>query len=311
MKQELMGSCDLFMGWPGALRQYTEGFLRRRRKVEETLDERVVRLGLAGRFAAAFPQTRPIHYGWFIGSPLDREQTDLLMTLMSDLAAHPRSDAYGVSEFQAALSLSRKAELELHVEYTPPGHVDFGIHTVHCHCPRCKARAPLAPWQKRYPEEPIDCHVCGYSYSPAETHSSERTFAFETVICALCQKMSSIELFSDDDKLRIEHHVLYRQFEAERRICNAIEDYRLRNPPRHPWKFPVEEEFDTPAADVVPQPEPDVPSAEDAAVLQFLHENRTFNVTTRNQFVSMRLEAWGPYADDRVVFCPKCHGALF
>src|SRR5262249_47724831 len=40
--------------------------------------------------------------------------------------------------------------------------------------PRCKAHAPVARWQESYPDELIACEVCGYRYSPAQTHKAER-----------------------------------------------------------------------------------------------------------------------------------------
>jgi formylglycine-generating enzyme required for sulfatase activity len=77
-------------------------------------------------------------------------------------------------QFQAALRAAIDWELPLHVEMAPPGHTDLGWYTIFPHCPRCKAGAPVARWQESYPDELIECPVCGQRYSPAKTHKAER-----------------------------------------------------------------------------------------------------------------------------------------
>src|SRR5262249_21328709 len=74
---------------------------------------------------------------------------------------------------RSALRAAIDWELPLHVAAPPPGHTDFGTYTIFPHCPRCKAAAPLPRWQESYPDEPIDCSVCGHRYSPAATHRSQ------------------------------------------------------------------------------------------------------------------------------------------
>ncbi len=152
------------------------GFLDARPDSEELENElrETIRLkGLEDDVARLFPSTRPLWYGFWIGSPLRRPHCELLLELLDVPAESADEWDGGQRHFLAALRSAVDWELPLHVEMAPPGHTDLGMYTVFPHCPRCKAYAPVARWQESYPDEPIDCEVCGHRNSPAATHKAE------------------------------------------------------------------------------------------------------------------------------------------
>jgi hypothetical protein len=78
-----------------------------------------------------------------------------------------------VKEFWQACALALEHGLRLHVRMAPPGHVDFGFHTVFPHCPRCKM-GNGERWKTPYSSEEMTCTACGERYVPAETATDER-----------------------------------------------------------------------------------------------------------------------------------------
>ena len=126
-----------------------------------------------------------------------------------------------IEDFTRALAESAKTSEPLHVELTPPGHVDFGWVTTFVHCPRCKAEGPVERWQQTYPEEPLDCPVCGFSYQPALTHSSERGLFAETVRCPACQAVHRVRDFPDDVIQVLEDRHNFDAFERRARLAPA------------------------------------------------------------------------------------------
>ncbi|MCI0683341.1 MAG: formylglycine-generating enzyme family protein [Gemmataceae bacterium] len=143
-------------------------------ELESELRDKVRLKGLAAELDTLFPRTTPLWYGFWIESPLRRPHCEALLALLegTDDPAETRDD--DLRHFLAALRAAIDWELPLHVEMALPGHTDFGWYTIFPHCPRCKAHAPLARWQESYPDESIDCMVCGHRYSPAKTHKEER-----------------------------------------------------------------------------------------------------------------------------------------
>jgi hypothetical protein len=100
---------------------------------DEDFDRRVHRLGLVDRFTLAFPQTRPIHYGWFIESPLNREQAIAEFAQGSPPAAPTRTDSR-VLEYLKSHSFNAAARERLGMllqEWVP--YLDDLV----VFCPRC------------------------------------------------------------------------------------------------------------------------------------------------------------------------------
>ena len=140
---------------------------------EDALREAIRLKGLGERARELFPRTEPLWYGFWITSPLRRLQCELLLELLEgtdDPDDRPDDD---LRHFLAALRAAVRWELPLHVAVPPPGLTDLGWYTVFPHCPRCKVHAPVARWQESYPDEPLDCPVCGHRYSPAATYKAE------------------------------------------------------------------------------------------------------------------------------------------
>jgi len=156
--------------------------------------------GLEERLRACFRVTKPLWFGFWIDSPLRRTQCELLLDLLP--YALPRlwgkdeakndvepvfdpnqfvcpdfdpSEYYGkeFSAFFAALRTAINWELPLHVHMAPPGHTDFGFYTQFAHCPRCKAAARVPRWTESVESCSIECEVCGNTFDPAPTYSSE------------------------------------------------------------------------------------------------------------------------------------------
>jgi formylglycine-generating enzyme required for sulfatase activity len=144
-------------------------------ELESHLSEKVRRKGLEADVARLFPPTRPLWYGFWIGSRLRPAQCELLLALLDVPRRFLDPWDGGYQDFLAALRAAVACELPLHVHMAPPGHVDLGWETVFPHCPRCTAPAPVPRWRTSYPDEPLDCRVCGHRYSPAATHKTERT----------------------------------------------------------------------------------------------------------------------------------------
>jgi hypothetical protein len=154
-------------------------------ETDEQLRGIISKLGLKSAVAEAFPQTRPLWYGLWAISPVPKRSLPLLKLLVGEMLAEDRRDmeiAGKIDEdqlaefgnFVSAIDLAERNALPLYVSLAPPGHFDFGIYTAFPHCPFCKAQAQVAPWQRKYPTALCKCQVCGQSYSPAATATSER-----------------------------------------------------------------------------------------------------------------------------------------
>jgi hypothetical protein len=151
---------------------------------QKELDDVINRLGIGARLDSIFPQTRLHWFRFWIHSPIPPEGAALLRQLFQairdDDAQKPGTSAnpdsgqrVSLGLFIAALDRSLKSNIPLHVHLGPPGHTDFGYCTTFPHCPRCKAAAPGERWKRKYPDNEIACEICGTSFSPAKTYSSE------------------------------------------------------------------------------------------------------------------------------------------
>jgi len=143
----------------------------------EPLLQRVLRdRNLSERLDRLFVRTKPLWWGFWIDSPLNRPQAELLLelfeTAFSDVASEQMNDE-GMSGFLAALKASIDWQIPLHVAMSPPGHTDLGYITTFAHCPRCKAEARLKRWTGSYPKTPYKCHVCSHVYIPRDTAASK------------------------------------------------------------------------------------------------------------------------------------------
>ena len=141
------------------------------------LDERLWQIirerSLEDRLYSAFLVTTPLWYGFWINSPLQRPQVEVLHEVLTGLCGDSRRIDEDLVPFVKALKVALAWELPLHVSIGPPGHTDFGYYTVFPHCPRCKAEAPVERWKDEYPDEQLDCQVCGQQFNPNEHHSRQ------------------------------------------------------------------------------------------------------------------------------------------
>ncbi len=124
---------------------------------------------------AAFQETDPLWYSFWIESPMKPHQMELLREILSTAASVDDSQVLqGHAHFLEALNRSLASEIPLHVILMPRGHVDFGFYTVFPHCPRCRASTPVKRWQTAYPKDTYRCEVCGAEYIPNEHQSTTR-----------------------------------------------------------------------------------------------------------------------------------------
>jgi Zn ribbon nucleic-acid-binding protein len=123
-------------------------------------------------FFAIFPQTTPLWYGIWINSPLQKNHVELLQEVLG-LAFADLQPSQDKDHFLAALKAAAQWNLPLHVSMFPPGHVDFGWHTVFPHCPRCKAETSLDRWQENYSKDTYNCKTCGHVFIPNDHHKCE------------------------------------------------------------------------------------------------------------------------------------------
>jgi len=141
------------------------------------------RLNLEEDYQRFFLKADPLWYGLWARSPLVPRALQILRAIFSEvriedqsaLRAGPSTDAHlkRLEDLIRATVRAEECNLKLEVSLGPPGHTDFGLYTVFPHCPVCKADAGLSRWQHIYPTEPHTCEVCGNTFSPAATASSQ------------------------------------------------------------------------------------------------------------------------------------------
>ncbi len=176
------------------------GFPGERKWLIELLQEIVAKNNLQATLEINFEVTRPLWFGFWIHSPLNKLQCSILHDLLEEMGKEVVSTLYAnleqkhqqdpikfpatkvseykqiydkdhqnLLEFLSALQVAMVYDLPIHVALLPPGHVDFGFHTIFPHCPRCKADPPIG----KLDEREVTCPVCGNIYRPAETMSME------------------------------------------------------------------------------------------------------------------------------------------
>ena len=152
-------------------------------RVQKELKGIISRLGLADAVGEHFLETTPIWYGLWATSPLSSGAVSVLRKIMEALlepnaiakrvSTTSGSDPAALRAFLRATETAEAHGLPLFVSMAPPGHTDFGIHTIFAHCPRCKAEADVERWKGKAPTALRACDACGTVYSPAETESKE------------------------------------------------------------------------------------------------------------------------------------------
>ena len=187
---------DGFLSWPRRV-----GFPGEHEWLIQLLQEIVNRKELQLSLQANFEITRPIWFGLWIRSPLNKSQCSLLHGLMMEMGEQLREtlvaeleqkhlenpdtftttevmqyeqiydeDHRNLLEFLSALKIAIIHDIPMHVALNPSGHADFGFLTTWPYCPRCKAASPSNKWD----EKECVCTACGNTYFPMETMSMEK-----------------------------------------------------------------------------------------------------------------------------------------
>lgn len=296
---------------------------------EDVLWKAVRRLGLEQRIRSAFQVTRPLWYGLWIQSPLTAGQCLLLRAMFAEAVQLAPNYQKHVEDFQRALSDSIDMGQPLHVELIPPGHVDLGWVTTFVHCPRCKAEGPVKRWQQTYAEEPLECPVCGWFYSPAATHSSERELFAETICCPSCEAVLRVRDFADDEIQVLEDRHTLGEFREEWGWLQRVAEFYTRHPDcrgKIKSKLMMILDSDDPAIQRalfaglpfseinLPSEDEGVPSdswsEEDREVMDYLRHN-DFSLPERMEFVSDAVERLEEQLRGSTpVKCTQCGGQL-
>jgi len=296
-----------------------------RERPNEVIWEAIRRTDLESRLRDAFEFTDPLWYGFWIESPLTQHQCSLLYQLFSNVVANvPRYHDH-LSEFIDALKRAGETGGELNVELASPGHVDLGWITTFVHCPRCKAEGPVDRWQERYSQEPINCPVCGNTYSPAETYNSERIYFAQSVICIECNTSFRIKEFSEAEIAILENHHYYHEALDELVWLRRVADFYKRHPDREgkikPHFVNVEDSDDpkvkddlfagVPFDEIALPEEPDPPewSTEDREIADYLRHNY-FSLKHRMKSTEDLVRQREPQARSQSVCCPRCGGRI-
>jgi hypothetical protein len=273
-------------------------------QLEKLLWETIIQFDWQERLQQTFSITRPLWYGFWMSSPLTDKQASLLYDLLANgsLAEAITASKYGssnVSEFVKALEQTSRGDKNLYVSMTPPGHVDFGWITTFAHCPQCKCEAPIKRWEGQYPATLLTCHVCGNTYSPAETYSSERDWFARSITCVSCQSIITLQSFTDDEKEILESHHDLHEFLNEQRILVNTKGFYDRYPDaKHTAKRAVRNNT-----------KPDW-SPEDWEVIEFI-STRSFSLIPRLDFILRRIDQFRLKVEGHIVNCPVCHRKVF
>ena len=289
--------------------------------------ESVRRTGIESQLRDAFQVTDPLWYGFWIDSPLSQTQCQILSTLFTDLVSLVPRYRDRLEAFIDALNRSLETAEQLHVELTPPGHVDMGWITTFVHCPRCKADGPFEPWQESYPEKSINCPTCGFSFSPAATHSTKRDYFAPSVECGRCHTSHRIKDFSEDEIQILEDHHDYREACHELAWLRRVDAFYERHPD---YENQIKPHFlmvldsDDPKVQEdmragVPLDEISLPamsrsvardwSAEDREVIDYLRHHY-FSLQPRMKGVLESIDRLKPIVATKSLSCPSCGGKL-
>jgi hypothetical protein len=302
-----------------------------RERPNDVLWESIDRTGIEAELKSAFRITDPLWYGLWMDSPLTPIQSRVLHTMFSDVVASvPRYASY-LQAFLQAVKVAADTSKQLAVELSPPGHVDMGWITTFVHCPQCKAEGPVERWQETYPAAPIECPVCGHSYPPAETYSSEREYYAERATCGECGESYRVKDLSKDEITILEDQHAFREAceeiawlwrvaafyrrhpdQEERikphflRVIEANDDERVKRALMDGVPF---NEIELPPDDALSHLDSRSWSAEDHKVIEYL-QHYHFSLPQRLAFVEKRIAELQPVIGVRVVSCLKCGGRL-
>lgn len=290
--------------------------------------ESIRRTGVESQLRRAFLITDPLWYGFWIESPLTQQQCSLLYQVLSDVTANVPRYRDHLSEFINALKRAAETGCELNVDLAPPGHVDLGWITTFVHCPRCKAEGPFDRWQESYSPEPIDCPVCGNTYSPAKTYNSEREYFAESVTCSDCRTSFRVKKFSDAEIAMLENHYYYHEAVDELSWLHRVAAFYERHPDRKgqikPHFLNVMDSDDPKVQDDliagVPFDEIALPddshatdppdwSNEDREVADYLRHHH-FSLRHRMKAIEESIQRLEPEVKSKSVTCPQCGGRI-
>ena len=285
-----------------------------RERPNDLLWESIRRTRIEQQVREAFQITDPLWYGFWIDSPLSQTQCQILSILFIDLISVVPRYRDQFEAFIDALSRSVETAEQLHVELTPPGHVDMGWITTFVHCPRCKADGPFKRWQESYPTEPINCPTCGALYSPAATHSMKRDYFAQTIECGTCHSSHHVGDFSEEDIQILEDHHYYREACDELVWLRRVAAFYKRHTDYEGQIKPLGIMGGVPFDEIVlpakraEQVEP-VWSVEDREVVDYL-QHHYFSLQPRWELVTELVDRLKPIVATRSAPCPTCGGKL-
>src|SRR5579871_5040504 len=95
-----------------------------RERPNELLWQSIRRTGIESQLRRAFRVTDPLWYGFWIDSPLSDAQCRVLLARFTDVGAAVPQYRDPLKSFLDAIARSIETAEQLHVELTPPGHVD-------------------------------------------------------------------------------------------------------------------------------------------------------------------------------------------
>lgn len=290
--------------------------------------ESIRRNDIEQQLREAFQVTDPLWYGFWINSPLTPTQCQLLSLMLSDVASIRPQYQKKLQPFLDALRRAIVTGESLHVDLAPPGHSDFGFLTTFVHCPRCKADGGFEHWQESYPTEPVTCAICGFSYSPVSTYSSEYEYFATSICCPSCQTEYPIRTFSDEKIQILENRHYYREACEEMNWLERVAEFYRRYPdaegrikPHFLWLLDsgdpkVREELNA----GVPFNEIELPPGaaplpvhdwtdEDLKVIEYLQHN-DFSLQFRMRGVLESIKLFQHRSEAAFVPCPACGAKL-
>ncbi len=141
-------------------------------ETESLFDQFLFEHNLQDVYKDNFYVTAPRWFGLWINSPLSKTQCEFLIKALSSLKKG-RPGIF-IPAFDDALKCSIESNIELHVEATPPSHVDKGWKTTYAHCPSCKSVCKKARRWRLVSIKQYKCTVCGKTYNPSLTKRTER-----------------------------------------------------------------------------------------------------------------------------------------
>lgn len=296
---------------------------------DEVFKNAILELELSPELDQAFPPTNPRWYGLWIESPLTPQQCSLLWQIFARMADKVPRYRERLESFLHALQLAAQNQATMHVEFSPPGHVDFGMVTTFVHCPRCKAEGPFKRWQESYPDTPIACLVCGHHYSPASTHTCEREYFAEFIKCNDCQARLRVRDFSTHEIATLEGQHNLKSLLEEHHWLQRVVAFYARHPEQEGrWRphFIDVLKSDDPFVRSemlagVPFDEIVLPSrrdqdvvradwsSEDAQVAEYL-QHHCFSLEGRLSSVEEGIRDRDITTSEAFVTCPQCRGEI-